>query len=97
MPGRSSTVHLSARNCLDVAEHTDFTMVGRFTGKRMTGCPILDPLARPTPFSPGGTVRFTLNDEVPSSCDATGLQVSATFTGTPGRRLAERSTRLAIT
>ena len=96
MAGRSSTVHLSARNCLDESQDAELTMEGRFTGGRTSGCPIIDPLTRNTTFAPHEIVRSKLAYEVPASCHASPLRVTATFSSSSGTRLAQRSAFLSI-
>jgi hypothetical protein len=96
-PGRSSTVHLAARSCLDVTQNTVLTLVGRFTGKHAQGCPIIDPLARPMAFPPHGVITSKTGYDLPASCTATGLRVTARFAGSTGQRLVAKSASLAIT
>jgi hypothetical protein len=95
-PGGASTAHLAARNCLTVAQGAQLTMVGRFTGRHRSSCPVIDPLARHETFPPHGKVRSKTGYDIPASCHASGLRVTATFAASGGGRLARKTAFLPI-
>jgi hypothetical protein len=98
--GQSSVVHVIARNCTRRPLTTELTWVGHFVGSGggiPAGCPAIDPLAVPAAFKPLGSLGAHLGYLVFSGCAATGLVVTARFTGPAGALLAQQSTVLRIT
>lgn len=97
-PGDSSTAYLTARNCTSASQQATATWFGRFVGTGAgipTGCPVLDPLARPAAFAPYGTVHSSVGYLVPASCTAAQLQITVRIQQS-GTVLAQQSANLAI-
>jgi hypothetical protein len=95
--GGHSTVHVTARNCTGQSQSIRLTWLGQFAGKHLSGCPVIDPLARPATFASHGTFRSSVGYDVPSSCTASRLDATARFSGSGGTQLAEGSADLSIT
>jgi hypothetical protein len=95
-PGGTSTAHIAARNCLTVGQGAQLTMAGRFTGRHRSSCPVIDPLARHETFPPHGKVRSKTGYDIPASCHASGLRVTATFAASGGSRLARKTAFLPL-
>lgn len=95
--GGSSAVHVAARNCTGQSQSVELTWLGQFGGKHLSGCPAIDPLARPATFASHGTFKSSLRYDLPSSCTASRLDATARFSGSGGTQLAEESADLSIT
>ncbi len=99
-PGHSSTATLAARNCTATTQKTTITWTGQFISSSTSGpvgCPVIDPLARPTTFAPDASITQSTTYSVLASCTATGLQVTVKITSTTGTLLATRTATLIIT
>jgi len=98
--GETSTAHLTALNCTGTSQQAEVTWLGRFTANGTgipAGCPAIDPLAQGISFGAHGSAQGHVGYTVPSSCRATGLEVTARITGQGGTVLASRMTVLKIT
>jgi hypothetical protein len=97
-PGGSSTATLAALNCTDQTQQTSEIWSGRFTGPSGAippGCPVIDPIALPVTFPPGGSVATSVTYLVPPSCTASELVVTVDIDG-QGRVLAHGTAVLTI-
>jgi hypothetical protein len=95
--GATASARIVARNCLGQTEDTVLTTFGHFTGKKASGCPVIDPLARQADFKPHGGFSSKVGYEVPGECDATHLLVTARFTDSTGALLTTATATLSIT
>ena len=95
--GANSTARVTAQNCSGQSQSTELMWLGRFMGKHVSGCPVIDPVAEPATFTALGTFKAKLTYDLSTSCTASRLRVTARFSGSGGTQLAQKSASLSIT
>ena len=85
---------MTAVNCTGMSVKASSVWFGSFTGDT-AGCPEIDPVGLPADFAPHGTLRSKTGYEVPSSCEATDLQVTVKISA-GGMLLAQKTADLTI-
>ncbi len=96
--GHSSTATMTAQNCTTQPVPATTTWLGRFVGAAgvPAGCPVLDPIGRPTSFPAAGRITQSTTYLVLGSCTASALQLTVRITGAGGAVLAERTATLPL-
>jgi hypothetical protein len=98
-PGQSSVATLKASNCTAQTVQTTTYWYGRFVGPTPgipTGCPVVDPIARPLTFTPHGSASLSTRYTTFPSCTATSFQLNVRIIGPGGALLASRDATLTI-